>query len=71
MEAATLSALAAWAAAAVTLIGAAFQFFIGRKQADAAFNSANAALKSSENAGRAQNRRISASLDSKSDRRDL
>ncbi|HWE79687.1 MAG TPA: hypothetical protein VG270_14325 [Pseudolabrys sp.] len=51
MEAATLSALAAWAAAAVTLIGAAFQF-IGRKQADAAFTSANAALKSSENAGR-------------------
>ncbi len=52
MEAAALSAFAAWAAAAVAATGAAFQFFIGRKQATAALISANAALKNSENAGR-------------------
>lgn len=52
MQAATLSALAAWAAAAVAATGAAFQFFIGRKQAGAALVSANAALKNSQNAGR-------------------
>lgn len=52
MEAATLSAFAAWAAAAVAATGAAFQFFIGRKQATAALTSAKAALKNSENAGR-------------------
>jgi hypothetical protein len=52
MEPATLSALAAWAAAAVAGTGASFQFFIGRKQANAALVSANAALKNSENVGR-------------------
>lgn len=52
MEAATISALAAWAAAAVAATGATFQFFIGRKQASAALISANAALKNSQNAGR-------------------
>src|SRR5689334_12109142 len=49
MESGTLSALAAWAVAAA---GAAFQFFIGRKQANAALISANAVLKNSQNAGR-------------------
>jgi hypothetical protein len=39
MEAATLSALAAWVVAAVTLTGATFQFFIGRKRASAALTS--------------------------------
>lgn len=52
MEAGTLSALAAWAAAAVAGTGALFQFFIGRKQASAALVSANAALRNSENVGR-------------------
>jgi hypothetical protein len=51
-EAATVSAIAAWAAAGVALIGATFQFFIGRKQAEAALISARAALRNSENAGR-------------------
>jgi hypothetical protein len=46
-----LSALAAWAAAGVALTGAAFQLLVGRKQANAALTSANAALKNSENAG--------------------
>lgn len=52
MDSATISALAAWAAAAVAAIGATFQFFIGRKQASAALISANAALTNSQNAGR-------------------
>jgi hypothetical protein len=52
MDSGTLSALAAWAAAAVAAGGAAFQFFIGRKQANAALISANAAFKNSQNAGR-------------------
>ncbi|QQN65280.1 hypothetical protein JIR23_05640 [Bradyrhizobium diazoefficiens] len=52
MEAAGISALAAWAAAAVAATGAGFQFFIGRKQANAALLTANAALRNSENAGR-------------------
>jgi hypothetical protein len=45
MDAAQLSALAAWAAAVVALTGVSFQFFVGRKQA-------KAALLSAENAGR-------------------
>lgn len=52
MEAASISALAAWAAAAVAATGASFQFFVGRKQANAALLSANAALKNSQNSGR-------------------
>jgi hypothetical protein len=44
MDGSTLSALAAWAAAAVALTGVAFNFFVGRKQA-------KAALLSAENAG--------------------
>jgi hypothetical protein len=51
MDAPTLSAFAAWAAATVALTGAGFQFFIGRKQADAAYMSAQAALKNAQNAG--------------------
>jgi hypothetical protein len=49
---ASLSALAACAAASVALIGATFQFFIGRRQARAALISAQAALMSAKNAGR-------------------
>ncbi|WP_316189863.1 hypothetical protein [Bradyrhizobium sp. SZCCHNS1054] len=52
MEAAAISALAAWAAAIVAATGAGFQFFVGRKQATAALISANAALRNSENSGR-------------------
>jgi hypothetical protein len=52
MDAASISALAAWAAAFVAATGAGFQFFVGRKQATAALISANAALKNSENSGR-------------------
>jgi hypothetical protein len=52
MEAAAISALAAWAAAIVAATGASFQLFVGRKQATAALISANAALKNSENSGR-------------------
>lgn len=52
MDASTISALAAWAAAGVAATGATFQFFIGRKQGDAALTSANAALKNAQNAGR-------------------
>jgi hypothetical protein len=51
MDAPTLSAFAAWAAASVALAGAGFQFFIGRKQANAAYLSAQAALKNAQNAG--------------------
>lgn len=51
MDSQTLSALAAWAAAGVALTGAGFQFFIGRKQASAAYMSAEAALKNAKNAG--------------------
>jgi hypothetical protein len=43
---------AAWTAAAVAALGATFQFFIGRKQADAALISAKAALTNANNAGR-------------------
>jgi hypothetical protein len=43
---------AAWAAAGIAALGAAFQFFIGRKQASAALISAQAALKNADNAGR-------------------
>lgn len=49
---ATISALAAWAAAAAAAIAVGFQFFVGRRQAEAAFMSATAALKNAENAGR-------------------
>jgi hypothetical protein len=52
MDAATLSALAAFGAAAAAITGATFQFFIGRKQANAAEISANAALANSKNTGR-------------------
>lgn len=52
MDPAAVSALAACGAAAVALLGASFQFFIGRKQAQAALMSATAALKNAENSGR-------------------
>jgi len=52
MDSAAVSALAACGAAAVALLGASFQFFIGRKQAQAALMSATAALKNAENSGR-------------------
>lgn len=52
MDAATLSALAAFGAAAAAITGATFQFFIGRKQAKASEISANAALANSKNTGR-------------------
>jgi hypothetical protein len=48
-DAATLSAVAACAAVAVTLTGVTFQFFIGRKQAQAALVSAQAALENAKN----------------------
>jgi hypothetical protein len=51
MDSQILSASAAWAAASVALIGAGFQFFIGRKQANAAYMSAQAALRNAQNAG--------------------
>jgi hypothetical protein len=51
MDPQIVSALAAWAAAGVALTGAGFQFFIGRKQANAAHLSAQAALKNAQNAG--------------------
>jgi hypothetical protein len=52
MDPATVSAFAACGAATVALLGATFQFFIGRKQAQAALMSATAALKNAENSGR-------------------
>jgi hypothetical protein len=52
LEPPVISAIAAWAAAAVAATVAAIQFFIGRKQADAALMSARAALTNSQNAGR-------------------
>jgi hypothetical protein len=52
MDPATISALAAWAAAIVTATSAGIQLSVGRKQADAAALSAKAALKHSESAGR-------------------
>jgi hypothetical protein len=52
LDPSALSAFAAWAAAIVALTGVGFQFFVGRKQASAALNSANAALMSARNAGR-------------------
>jgi hypothetical protein len=51
-DAGTISAIAAWAAAGVALTGATFQFFIGRKQAQAALTSAQAALMTAKNSGR-------------------
>jgi hypothetical protein len=51
-DAPTLSAMAAWAAAAVALSSVGIQFFVGRKQAMAALISANAALINAKNAGR-------------------
>jgi hypothetical protein len=51
VEAAAISAVAAWAAAGVAATGAIFQFFVGRKQATAALISANAALRNSEKSG--------------------
>jgi hypothetical protein len=47
-----ISAYAAWAAALVALTGVAFQFFVGRRQADAAHKSAEAALMNARSAGR-------------------
>jgi len=52
MDAPTLSATAAWLAATVAATVAGIQFFIGRKQADAALTSARAALMNAQNAGR-------------------
>jgi hypothetical protein len=51
-DAATFSAFAAVAAAGVALVGATFQFFIGRKQANAALIAAKAALMNAQNSGR-------------------
>jgi hypothetical protein len=51
-DAPTISAVAAWAAAGIAGTVAGIQFFIGRKQAQAALTSANAALMSAKNAGR-------------------
>jgi hypothetical protein len=52
MDAPTLSAIAAYAAAGVAATVAGIQFYIGRKQADAALTSARAALMNAQNAGR-------------------
>jgi hypothetical protein len=52
VDAPTLSAIAAWVAAGVAATVAAIQFFIGRKQAEAALLSARAALMNAQNAGR-------------------
>jgi hypothetical protein len=52
MDAPTLSAIAAYVAAGVAATVAAMQFYIGRKQADAALTSARAALMNAQNAGR-------------------
>jgi hypothetical protein len=52
LGASEISALAAWAAAIVALTGVGFQFFVGRKQANAALTSANASLMNTQNAGR-------------------
>lgn len=52
MDAATISALAAWAAAIVAGTAVGFQFFVGRRQAEAAITSAKAALRNAENSGR-------------------
>jgi hypothetical protein len=52
LDAPTLSALAASAAALVAATVAGIQLFIGRKQAEAALTSAKAALMNAQNAGR-------------------
>ncbi len=52
MDAPTLSAIAAYVAAGVAATVAGIQFYIGRKQADAALTSAKAALMNAQNAGR-------------------
>lgn len=52
MDGDTIAAYAAWAAAIVALAGAGSQFFIGRKQADAALISAKAAHTAALDAGR-------------------
>jgi hypothetical protein len=51
MDAPTLSAIAAYVAAGVAATLAGIQFYIGRKQADAALTSAKAALMNAQNAG--------------------
>jgi 23S rRNA G2445 N2-methylase RlmL len=51
-DAPTLTALAASAAALVAATVAGIQFYVGRKQADAALTSARAALMNAQNAGR-------------------
>jgi hypothetical protein len=48
----TISAVAGWAAAAVAATVAGIQFYVGRKQAQAALTSAQAALINAKNAGR-------------------
>jgi len=52
MDGGTIAAYAAWAAALIALAGAGSQFFIGRKQADAALISAKAAHATALDAGR-------------------
>jgi len=51
-DAPIISAVAAWAVAGITATVAGIQFFIGRKQAQAALTSADAALMNAKNAGR-------------------
>jgi hypothetical protein len=52
VDAPTLSTIAAFAATAVAATLAAVQFYVGRKQADAALTSARAALMNAQSAGR-------------------
>lgn len=52
MDAPTLSAIAASAAALVAATVAGIQLYVGRKQADAALTSARAALMNAQNSGR-------------------
>jgi len=52
MDAPTISAIAAWAAAGVAATLAGVQFYVGRKQAEGALTSAKAALMNAQNSGR-------------------
>lgn len=52
MDASTISAFAATGAALVAGTAAGMQFYVGRKQAEAALTSARAALMNAQNAGR-------------------
>lgn len=52
MDAQTIAAFSGWAAAVVAATFAGLQFYVGRKQAEAALTSSRAALINAQNAGR-------------------